>query len=292
MEDPSGKLVSNKDIAMKVYKQQTRKLSKDPAAKEAVLKSEDKLQKAGHVEWLKNLSPERIQLLNDAAARYYMPWRFVVNENSISTPVRVVFDASCVTASGFSINDLLALGINSLNLMIEVWIRFRLVVVAIHTDIKMMYNVVKLKPEHWTFQRYLWDNELNPDGIPDEKIAMTLMYGVKSSGNQAQCGLRMTAQAQENQYPAAAKSIINDTYVDDCATGADSMVEAEDLASDIVALLGATGFTVKGFGFSGRPPPLALTKDGVSLSVFGNKWFPEMDEFSLVVDPFNFSKKS
>ena len=97
-----------------------------------------------------------------------MPWRFVVNENSVSTPVRIVFDASSATASGFSINDILAKGINSLNSMLEIWIRFRLVVVAVHTDIKMMYNVVKLSPAHWTYQRYFWDNELNPDHKPQE----------------------------------------------------------------------------------------------------------------------------
>ena len=241
MEDPAEKLAPNYDRALKCYRQQTRKLSKDPVAKEAVLKSEDKLHQAGHVQWVKDLSPEMRKMLNDALMRHYMLWRIVNNENSISTPTRIVFDASSATASGFSINDLLAKGINSLNSMLEIWIKFRLVLIAIHTDIKMMYNVIKLKPEHWTYQRYLWDDDLDPDGVPEEKVASTLMYGVKSSGNQAQCGLRMTAKAQEEQYPAAANSIINDTYVDDCATGAESMVAAEDLASDIVALLGAAG---------------------------------------------------
>ena len=119
-------------------------------------------------------------------------------------------------------------------------------VVAVHTDIKMMYNVVKLSPVHWTYQRYFWDHELSPDKS-QEKVIKTLIYGVKSSGNQAQCGLRITAKAQEEIYPAAASSIINDTYVDDCATGADSVVEAETLSSDIVALLAKGGFSVKGF---------------------------------------------
>ena len=48
MEDPDEKLVPNEDIALKVYKQQTRKLSRDQVAKDAVLKSEEKLHQAGH----------------------------------------------------------------------------------------------------------------------------------------------------------------------------------------------------------------------------------------------------
>ena len=61
MEDPAEKLIPNKDIALKVYRQQTRKLSRDLVSKEAVLKSEDKLQQAGHVEWLVNLTKEQIE---------------------------------------------------------------------------------------------------------------------------------------------------------------------------------------------------------------------------------------
>ena len=148
--NPSEKLAPNRECALKVYKQQTRKLSKDPVAKEAVLKSEGKLQQAGHVDWLENLSTKDLEVMNSYAEKYYMPWRFVTNDNSISTPVRVVFDASAATKSGFSLNDILAKGINSLNSMLEILIRFRNCVIGMHTDIKMMYNVVKLKPEHWT----------------------------------------------------------------------------------------------------------------------------------------------
>ena len=49
MEDPVEKLVPNEDIALKVYKQQTKKPSRDKVAKDAVMKSEEKLQQAGHV---------------------------------------------------------------------------------------------------------------------------------------------------------------------------------------------------------------------------------------------------
>ena len=162
-----------------------------------------------------------VEFLNGMAERYYMPWRFVHNENSITTPVRIVFDASAATKSGFSLNDIVAKGMNSLNSMLEIIIRFRNVVVAIHTDVRMMYNVVKLKPEHWTFQRYLWDADLDPTGAPQEKVVKTLIYGVKSSGNQAQGGMRKCAEAEKEKFPEAARSITDDTYMDDCATGAD-----------------------------------------------------------------------
>ena len=53
---PMKKLVPNRDCALKVYRQQTKKLSRDPVAKEAVLNSEHKLQTGGHVEYVSNWS--------------------------------------------------------------------------------------------------------------------------------------------------------------------------------------------------------------------------------------------
>ena len=64
-----------------------------------------------------------------------------------------------------------------------------------------------------------------------------------------------------------------------------SVPDAESLAEDLVALLARGGFTVK------APPP-TLTKDGVSVTVFGNKWFPEDDVIGIPFGPLNFAKKS
>ena len=112
----------------------------------------------------------------------YMPHRPVVKKLAESMKVRIVFDASSTTSSGFTLNDILAKGINSLNSMLEIMIRFRCFVVGMHTDVKMMYNVVKLKPNHWTFQRYLWDIGLDPLCMPAEKVIKTWSQILRQSG--------------------------------------------------------------------------------------------------------------
>ena len=45
-----------------------------------------------------------------------------------------------------------------------------------------MYNTIKLNKEHWCYQLYLWENNLNPTEKPELKVTRTLIYGVKSSG--------------------------------------------------------------------------------------------------------------
>ena len=69
-------------------------------------------------------------------------------------------------------------------------LRWRFRRCAFHTDIQKMYNSIRLDEEHWCSQLYLWQNELNPELEPRTKVMKTRIYGVKSSGNQAERGLR------------------------------------------------------------------------------------------------------
>ena len=289
--DPTLRLKPNKEIALKIYKQQLRRINRNWADRGDVINFEKKLQDAGHVEWIENLDAESKLLLNRSPIAYFMPWRYVHNANSTTTPVRIVFDASSTTDSGYSLNDILAKGANSMNLLLHIFIRFRSAHIGLHTDITKMYNVVKLKPEDWTFQRYLWEETLDESKDPTEKIIKTLIYGVKSSGNQAERGLRETARKHIDNYPLAAKAIIEDTYVDDCATGAPCLEKGRILAEDINKILAKGGFTTKGFTMSKILPLPALTKDGKSGNIAGIKWFPEEDVFQLCIDTLNFGRK-
>ena len=289
--DPSQKLVSNKHQSLKIYEQQTKQLAKKPEIKQAVIEMEAGLQEAGYVEWVENLKPEEISMLDNSVSRYYMPWRVAYNENSVSTPVRVVFDASSITKTGLSLNDILAKGIKSLNSLVEIFLRFRIHAFVIHTDIKKMYNRIKLRIEDWTYQRYWWSLTLDPKFFPMEKVIKTIIYGSKPSGNQAEYALRQTARMQEIEFPAAAKAIINDTYMDDCLTGTADLTSAEELISDIDELLAKGGFSTKGYTISGRPPSPSLSKDGQSIFVFGIKYFPEKDKLQLALEEVSLVSK-
>ena len=163
--------------------------------------------------------------------------------------------------------------------------------VAIHTDISKMYNTVRLNQSDWCYQRYIWDPDLDPSRIPEEKVIRTLIYGVRSSGNQAEYGLRKVAELSQNTYPKVNHIVQNDIYVDDCITGEDGIDLAHHRADELEIVLNRGGFNLKGVSFSGEDPPTTLTEDGQMIFVGGMKWFVKEDMISINIGELNFAKK-
>ena len=288
--NPDVRLQPNEGIARKVYESQVRNLSKKPKDKQAAIAFESKLQDLGFVDYLHNLTPEQQDMIKNDSSRYFIPWRVVFNENSVSTPCRLVFDASQSNNDGCSLNSLLAKGVNNMNSLIGILIRWAVHFCAFHTDISKMYNRVRLDESHWRFQLYLWDELLRP-GHPVWKVIMTLIYGVRPSGQLAEVAIRKTAELTKDRYPKAYPVIMNDIYVDDCLSGTNSVKSRNITTDQLIAALATTGFDIKGLTVSGEPPPAHLSQDGESVIVGGFKWYPKEDEISLNISEMNFGKK-
>ena len=288
--NPETRLVPNLATAQKVYSGQVRKLDKSQEDKKAVIEAEEKLQKLGYVEYLDNLNTNDKNVILNSSSQNYIPWRLAWSK-SISSPVRPVFDASQRTPGGYSLNDILAKGSNNMNKLIEILIRWSIMPWAFHTDIRKMYNAVQLDKSHWCYQLYLWHKDLDPKEEPKTKVIKTVIYGVRSSGNQAERAVRLTAEKYIDQYPKAYDIIHKDVYVDDCISGALSESDGISATDELKLSLEKGGFTLKGFSFSGREPDESLSTDKESVSVGGLKWYTKDDYIMLNVSELNFSRK-
>ena len=289
--DPKTKLISNQKIAEKIYWGQVKKLNSNQKDKQDVIDAMKKLVDLGFVDRFDNLTNEQKELINSSLIKYIIPWRAVWNTNSISTPCRPVFDASHPTETGFSLNDILAKGKNNMNHLVQIFIRWLIRVCAFHTDVQKMYNTVRLVEAHWCYQLFLFHNELNMNVNPLLHVIKTLIYGVKPSGNQAEKGIRETAEISKEAYPRQYEIIHKDVYVDDCLSGEKTYEEAKEVTDGLQIVLNKGGFRLKGITFSGYDPPDHLCNDGKSLTVAGMKWFPKADLISLNVGDLNFAKK-
>ena len=103
---------------------------------------------------------------------------------------------------------------------------------------------------------------------------------MKSSGNQAERGLRETADPQKNGYPRQNEIVNEDIYVDDCLSGEDLFDISRDTTDGLEIMLNKEGFHLKGITFSGYDPPENLSNDDKSVTVAGMKWFPKLDVLS------------
>ena len=106
-----------------------------------------------------------------------------------------------------------------MNKLVETAIHWSIHKIGFHTDIKKMNNSVKFVEDDWCLQQYIQQKDLvDPRKLPEEKVIKTIIYGVKSSGNQAE---RQTyKKLQVNQ------TVQNDIYVDDCLSGEENVEKA------------------------------------------------------------------
>lgn len=74
-------------------------------------------------------------MLKENPFQNYISRRAVCNENSLTSPCRIVFDPSNVTCSGCSLTDILVKGCNNMNKLIKIFIRWTSYIAALHTDI-------------------------------------------------------------------------------------------------------------------------------------------------------------
>ena len=100
----------------------------------------------------------------------------------------------------------------------------------------------------------------------------TLIYGVKSSANQPEKGLRETAHMSAVEFPKVNHIVKKDIYVDDCLSGEQNLKYAMIRVDQIELILNREEFSLKGVIFSGNDPP-TFSNDEASINVAGIRWF-------------------
>ena len=177
------------------------------------------------------------------SSHYYMPVHAVTKEASTSTKVRAVFDASAPSATGISLNDLLAVGPTLQPTLINILLKFRSYPTAISGDISKMYREILLSPGDRPYHRFLWRKELTEPWQDWEMQRVT--FGVTSSPYLAIKTLIQTALDHGTAYPQAQEHILSSFYVDDFFGGANTEKQAVVLRQQINEILIKGGFTIK-----------------------------------------------
>ena len=229
---------------------------------------------------------------------YYLPHHAVFKETSTTTKIRVVFNASSKTKSGYSLNDLLADPPEENEDIFTMLCRFRFHKVALIADVAKMYRQIMITPKHRNFLRILWRNSTE-DPIEEYRLT-TVTYGTKPASHSARRAMKQLSMDYESKYPKACKVIREDRYMDDFLTGTDTIDGAIRLRNELIEITNSGCFplrkwssnkreVISDLGEGTREYIDFLQEDSESIRTLGMIWHPNSDNFRFV---FTFNEKN
>lgn len=170
----------------------------------------------------------------------YIPHHPVIRDSSITTRLRVVFNASSPTTS---LNDHLLTGPKlqtDLAAVILRWRQFRYVYSA---DIAKMYRQILVDSRDINYQRILWITN-NFESTQTYQL-LTVTYGTASAPFLALRVLRQLIQDDGESFPLAVSVLQDHIYVDDVLFGADDIPLLRQIRDQICALLNRGKFELR-----------------------------------------------
>jgi len=169
------------------------------------------------------------------ATSFYLPHHCVFKASGQPSKIRVVFDASCKSSTGISLNDVLTVGPVVQQDLMSILLRFRTHRYAVAADIVKMYRQILIDPSQTRLQRILWRD--NPGTDIKTYELTTVTYGTSSASYLATRCLKYLAEQHVSTFPIGAKCVERDFYVDDLLTGADTITDAKLIIQETEQLL-------------------------------------------------------
>ena len=269
--------------ALKIYQSQCRK---PEAVKTAMKKVHQELVDKGFLKKITDLTLEQQQVLYTAGFCHFMPWSTAEKADSISTPYRMVVDASVT-----GLNDILAKGENNMTQINTLLLRNRCLLHIWSSDISKLYNQLHLKNSALPYGLFLFHHDLDPSIEPTIYVMVVAWYGVTSTGNQSGEGLERLVTILKDTFPLASSVIKDDRYVDDILSGDNDRQSMEDQITDTRAALAKGGFNLKFVVRSGEDPCQEASSDGKTLKILGYKWTTKEDILAPGFGEINFNKR-
>lgn len=264
-----------------------RKFQKDSQYKSLYVQFMDTYEDMEHME---KISKEDIYKDNKDCS--YLPHHGVFKESSTSTKLRVVFDASCKTSTGVSLNNKLSVGPTIQDDIFTIVTRFRSHPIVITADIEKMYRQILIDPADADYQRIVWRRD---ETLPYEHFRLkTVTYGTSSAPFLATRTLKQLSDDIKIINPQISDIVKRDFYVDDLMTGCNTIEEGKQLQMKLTEILNNSGFELRKWA-SNRPEvlqnlpddhcvqsPFQITSDtNPTIKTLGLIWEPNKDYFSF-----------
>lgn len=217
---------------------------------------------------------------------YYLPHHGVLKPSSTTTKLRVVFDASAKTTSGFSLNDLLSKGGVIQDDLFSILIRFRKHKYAFTADVKQMFRQIEVAPSQVKLQKILWKDDKHAHTKTFQLNTVT--YGTACAPFLATRALKQIALDEGKDFPMAAEVLLRDFYMDDCLSGSSDPQEFQTLKFQLSQLIQKGGMTLHKWQSNLGDTrdsifPFDRNSDDITVKTLGLEWNSSHDVFAYTV---------
>lgn len=282
VKDSVHKLGDSRTAALKRLQGIERRFARNPELKIQYTQFMSEYITLGHM--------KRIDVFpNEDTPSFYLPHHCVFKTAKQSSKIRVVFDGSCKSSTGISLNDVLRVGPVVQQDLMSIIMRFRTFAYVLVADVVKMYRQVLVHPSQTGLQRILWRSDSTVD--VDTYELTTVTYGTSSASFLVTRCLNHLADRNSSTYPIGSACVKRDFYVDDLLTGANTLQEARIVRDEVTQLLKLGSFELSKWA-SNCPQLLELADnqdrrsipidDGTSIYILGIQW-------NQVTDTFHFS---
>lgn len=294
-QHPSA-LGNSLNLATKRFFNLERKLSKDSNLSNQYNEFMSEYVKLGHM--------QLVEENRDPTSYNFLPHHAVVKDSSTTTKTRVVFDASAITSTGLSLNDIMVKGPTVQPTLVSTLLRFRLHRIALTADIEKMYRQILVSAEDCYLQSICYRS--NRADTLKKYTLNTVTYGTKAAPFLAtRCLVELSSTAPSK---LSQRAIRNDFYVDDLLSGGESEEECFQLYKEVLETLNSAGMSLRKWCTSSKglltqlptvqdePNYLLQLNENDTVNTLGITWSPFFDcfKFSLKVwsPPTHMTKRS
>ncbi|XP_029178618.1 uncharacterized protein LOC114946335 [Nylanderia fulva] len=283
---PPIEIGESREIAARRLSSLLRRINNQPAIKQEYAEFMSEYAQLNHMKVIAPVDSVNSQVV-------YIPHHPVIRETSSTTRLRVVFDASCTTSNGTSLNSHMFTGPKLQLDLQSVLLRWRQHKYVYSADIAKMYRQILVDSRDRDYQRILWIDENS--NIQEHQL-LTVTYGTASAPFLALRVINQLNDDEGSSFPLASAVLSENVYVDDVLFGAEDMPLLKQTRDQVCKLLKRGGFDLRKWA-SNKPELLSdissdhhglaqlkLFETDNNLKVLGIFWNPTHDCFQFQIE--------
>ncbi|XP_059052926.1 uncharacterized protein LOC131847378 [Achroia grisella] len=266
-----NELLNNYDLAYRRLQSVTKKLQSSD-----IYESYDKV----FDEWLNLGIIEKVTNPDEhKGSSHYLPHRPVIKEESLTTKIRPVFDASAKDKYGKSLNICLDTGINMLDKIPKLLNGFRKGGIGITADIAKAFLQISITPLDRDMLRFLWWDK-------DNKLITfrhrRVVFGLTCSPFLLSATIQHHLNNVSNYNRDTADILSECFYVDNVVTSLDSEEDVWRFEKEAKVIMNQAKFDLRQWVIS----PTSHKNTDKVISVLGLHWHTSSDTFSCNMSSF------